>query len=155
MKRSLALLSASILVACAAQQTKEQTLVNRAIDALGGADKLAALQSVYAKGTGKQWEPEQSFAPGGEPRHANDATFETVADYGTRSVRTDWVKDFAYPAPRTFKFSEIVTPEAGYVIGREANARNRSGLAATVAASRSLSSRLQPTDCMGSISCTK
>jgi glyoxylase-like metal-dependent hydrolase (beta-lactamase superfamily II) len=57
-------------------------------------------------------------------RHANDATFETVADYGTRSARVDWVKDFAYPAPRTFKFSEIVTPEAGYVIGREANNLN-------------------------------
>ena len=34
MKRSLAFLSLAILLGCAAQQTKEQSLVNRALDAL-------------------------------------------------------------------------------------------------------------------------
>ena len=41
-----------------------------------------------------------------------------------RAARTDWVKNFAYPAPRTFTYSEIVTPEAGYVIGVDSNGRN-------------------------------
>ena len=124
MKRSLALLSASILVACAAQQTKEQTLVNRAIDALGGADKLAALQSVYAKGTLKQWEPEQSDMPGGEARFANDSTYEIWQDRAQRTSRADIERRFAYPTPRTFKFTEIVTPDAGYVLGVDSNSRN-------------------------------
>ena len=68
MKRSLAFLLASVLLACATPQTKEQTLVNRAVDALGGAERLAALNSVYAKGSLKQWEPEQSDTAGGEAR---------------------------------------------------------------------------------------
>ena len=77
------------------------------------------------KGNWKQWEPEQSHAPGGDMRHANDANFEVIADISTRMARTDWVKNFAYPAPRTFTFSEIVTPDAGYVVGREANNLNK------------------------------
>ena len=73
----------------------------------------------------KQWEPEQSNAPGGEMRFANDAEFTLTGDFTRHAVRVDWVKKFAYPAPRTFTFSEIVTPAAGYVVGREANNLNK------------------------------
>ena len=128
MKRSLALLSASILVACAAQQTKEQTLVNRALDALGGADRLAALQSVYAKGTQKQWEPEQSDMAGGEARFANDTSWELWQDRSQRASRSDIERRFQYPTPRTFKFSEVVMPDAGYVLGVDSNSRNAENL---------------------------
>ena len=124
MKRLLALLSASILLACATPQTKEQTLVNRAIDALGGADKVAALQSVYAKGTQKQWEPEQSDMPGGEARFANETSWEIWQDRAQRASRTDIERRFVYPAPRTYKFSEIVMPDAGYVLGVDSTGRN-------------------------------
>ena len=125
MKRFLWVLLLSLAVGSCATMQPPQDLVSRALDAMGGADSYARVKTIVVKGNWKQWEPEQSFAPGGEARHANDATFETVADYGTRAVRVDWVKNFAYPAPRTFKFSEVVTPEAGYVIGREANALNK------------------------------
>ena len=72
----------------------------------------------------KQWEPEQSDVPGGEPRFANEASVEVVQDRSRRASRTDWVKNFAYPAPRTFTYSEIVTPQAGYVLGVDSNGRN-------------------------------
>jgi glyoxylase-like metal-dependent hydrolase (beta-lactamase superfamily II) len=51
-----------------------------------------------------------------------------VQDRGQRASRSDWVKNFAYPAPRTFTFSEIVTPEAGYVLGVDSNGRNAQNL---------------------------
>ena len=124
MKRVLWVLLLSLAMGSCATVQPPQDLVERALDAMGGAESYARVKTITVKGNWKQWEPEQSHTPGGEMRHANDASFETVADYATRSVRTDWVKNFAYPAPRTFKFSEIVTPEAGYVIGREANALN-------------------------------
>ncbi len=124
MKRVLWVLFLSLAMGSCATVQPPQNLVNRALDAMGGAESYARVKTITVKGNWKQWEPEQSHTPGGEMRHANDANFETVADYATRSVRTDWVKNFAYPAPRTFTFSEIVTPEAGYVIGREANALN-------------------------------
>jgi glyoxylase-like metal-dependent hydrolase (beta-lactamase superfamily II) len=123
MKRLLFVFSSFVLVSCAAQQTREQSLVNRAAEAVG-ADKWAAVQTVSIKGTVKQWEPEQSDMPGGEMRFANEANFETTSDRAKRTTRIDWERKFAYPTPRTFKFSEIVTPEAGFVLGVDSNGRN-------------------------------
>ena len=37
MKRALAVIAFAMLAACAAQPTKEQSLIDRAIDAMGGA----------------------------------------------------------------------------------------------------------------------
>ncbi|MBV9190192.1 MAG: hypothetical protein JOZ85_06895, partial [Betaproteobacteria bacterium] len=124
MKRLLIPLSATVLLACAAQQTKEQSLVNRAIDAMGGPDRLAALQSVYVRGTAKQWEPEQSDMPGGEARFANDSSYEIWQDRARRASRADIERRFAYPTPRTFRFTEIVMPDAGYVLGVDSGSRN-------------------------------
>ena len=43
-------------------------------------------------------------------RFANEAQLEGIADVQARASRINWVKNFAYPAPRTFTYSEIVTP---------------------------------------------
>jgi len=128
MKRALAVLAVCMLAACATQQTKEQSLVDRAIDAMGGADRLATLKTVSVKGTGKQWEPEQSDVPGGEMRFANETSFELVQDRSQRASRTDFERRFAYPAPRTFKFSEVVLADSGYVLGVDTNGRNAQSL---------------------------
>jgi glyoxylase-like metal-dependent hydrolase (beta-lactamase superfamily II) len=123
----VALSSAFFLVSCATQ-TPEQSLVNKAVDAMGGAERLAGVKTITFKGTGKQWEPEQSDVPGGEPRFANETNFEGIIDAASRSSRIDIVRNFAYPAPRTFTFSEIVTPEAGFVLGVDSNGRNAQNL---------------------------
>ena len=115
------------LVSCASGPSREQDLVNRAADAFGG-DTWASVKTVTIKGTVKQWEPEQSDVPGGEMRFANEASFETAVDRASRVGRTDLEKKFAYPAPRTYKFSEILTPDAGYVIGVDTTARNAQNL---------------------------
>ena len=127
MKRLLLLLSL-VIAACASTPQREQGLVARALDAMGGADALASRKSIVIKGTRKEWEPEQSVVAGGEMRFANEASFEFIADIAGRSTRVDWVKNFSYPATRTFKFSEIVTPDAGYIAGIDSNGRNKQSL---------------------------
>jgi len=129
MRRTLiALVSALVaifgLLSCASGPTKEQQLVAKAVEATGGAQAIADLRTVTLKGTAKQWEPEQSDVQGGEMRFANEMTYEAIVDVQGRASRFDFVKNFAYPAPRTFTFSEIVTPTAGYVIGVDSNGRN-------------------------------
>jgi glyoxylase-like metal-dependent hydrolase (beta-lactamase superfamily II) len=57
-------------------------------------------------------------------RFANEASFETSLDRMKRVSRTDFEKKFAYPTARTFKYSEIVTADAGYVLGIDSNGRN-------------------------------
>ena len=61
MKRALVVLFSILgLASCATGPSRPQDLVNRAVDAMGGADALASIKTISAKGTTKQWEPEQS-----------------------------------------------------------------------------------------------
>jgi glyoxylase-like metal-dependent hydrolase (beta-lactamase superfamily II) len=129
MKRAAFLLAVSLLVvSCATMGQQSRDLVSRAVEAVGGADKLAAVKTLSVKGTVRQWEPEQSMVAGGEMRFANEATFAVLGDVASGSAHIDWVRKLAYPTPRTFTFSEIVTPEAGYVAGIDTNGRTKQSL---------------------------
>jgi len=132
MKRVAALFSVLAvllaLLSCATGPSGDQELVKRAVNAMGGADAIAGIKTIWVKAGVKQWEPEQSDVPGGEMRFTNEATVEIVQDRASRASRTDLVKSFAYPTPRTFTYSEIVTPDAGYVIGVDSNGRNAESL---------------------------
>jgi len=128
MKLAVAALASAVLLVSCAIPTREQGLVNRAVAAMGGTERLAGIKTIAFRGTAKYWEPEQSDVPGGEMRFANESTFSGIIDVASRASRIDWVRNFAYPAPRTFNFSEITAPEAGYVIGVDSNGRNAQNL---------------------------
>lgn len=110
---------------CVTTPLHAQDLINGALTAMGGADALAQVKTLVVQGTMRHWEPEQSMVAGGKMRHAADSTFEMTGDFTAHAARVNWVKNFLYPAPRTFQFSEIVTPEAGYVLGIDSNGRNK------------------------------
>jgi glyoxylase-like metal-dependent hydrolase (beta-lactamase superfamily II) len=130
MRHVLGALSCAFFLLSCATATREQALVSRAADAMGGPEALRSVKTLSGSGTVKWWEPEQSDAPGGEPRFAAEGKFEAIADVAARATRFDWQKNFAYPSPRTFTYSEIVTPQAGYVIGVDSNGRNAENLKA-------------------------
>src|SRR5882757_8246552 len=102
--------------------------LRRATEALGGVDTLAGVKTFLLKGTVREWEPEQSKVADGESLLASDSTFESLADFAAGAVRVDWVRNFFYPQVRTYKFSEVVTPAAGYVAGIDATARTKQSL---------------------------
>ena len=112
---SLAL--AAVVAACASMSPRSQDLVGRAVQAQGGTEALAGAKTYYEKGTVRQWEPDQSMSAGGEMRFAGESSYVLVGDVTGRAVRIDWSRRFAYPAPRGFTFTEVVTPDAGYVAG--------------------------------------
>src|SRR4051812_10061750 len=134
MRHTLAALSCAFVLLSCATATREQSLVSRAADAMGGAQTLAAVKTVSASGTAKWWEPEQSDVPGGEPRFSAEAKFDAIGDVATRASRFDWQKNFAYPSPRTFTYSEVVAPQAGYVIGIDSNGRNAESMKSSLPA---------------------
>jgi len=134
-----------VLVGCATTSPRGQDLVGRAVQAMGGADALGGVKTMVMKGTVRQWEPEQSVVAGGEMRLANDATFEVAMDVSARAARVDWVRNFVYPSTRTFTFSEIVTGDAGYVIGIDTNGRNKQSMESNPPAHSMSSLRLAAT----------
>jgi glyoxylase-like metal-dependent hydrolase (beta-lactamase superfamily II) len=102
--------------------------VDRGLAAMGGAEKVAALQTVTVKGTARHWEPEQSMTADGEMRLASDSTFVQTRDLANDAARTEWDRNFVYPSPREFKFTEVVTKNAGYVNGIDTNGRTKQDL---------------------------
>ena len=117
-----------VVVSCATMEQRSQNLVSRSVQAIGGAATLTGVRTISVRATVRQWEPEQSMVAGGEMRFACESTVEAVTDVGRRATRLTWVRKFAYPAPRTFTFSEIVSPEAGYVAGIDSNGRTKQSL---------------------------
>jgi glyoxylase-like metal-dependent hydrolase (beta-lactamase superfamily II) len=120
-----ALSIAALAGACASMQQGGLDLVTRAVQASGGPLALGGVKTIAQKGVVKQWEPEQSAAAGGEMRFANESSLDAVTDVASRTTRTDWVRNYQYPAPRTYTFSEIVSPEAGYVAGIDSSGRTK------------------------------
>jgi glyoxylase-like metal-dependent hydrolase (beta-lactamase superfamily II) len=96
--------------------------VDRALQAMGGAEKVRALESLVVKGTARHWEPEQSVKADGEPRLAGDSTFVAARALDARAARIEWDRKMVYPSPREYRFTEIVTPSAGYVEGLDTTA---------------------------------
>src|SRR5881397_4227113 len=129
MKRAVLMLVISlVVVSCATMEQRSEDLVSRAVHAMGGTYPLAGIRTLSVKATVREWEPEQSMVADGEMRFACESTFEAVTDIGSGVTRINWVRKFAYPAPRTFTFSEIVTPEAGYIAGIDSNGRTKQSL---------------------------
>jgi len=130
MKRAATRLAVSlaisvVVVACASMQGGGRDHVSRAVQAQGGADALAKVKTISEKATVRQWEPEQSAVAGGEMRFANESSVVSATDIAARATRSDWVRNYQYPAPRSFTYSEVVTAEAGYVAGIDSNGRTK------------------------------
>ena len=128
MRYALAALFGAFILGSCATPTKEQSLVSKAADAMGGARALGDIKTISTSGTSKWWEPEQSEVPGGEPRFSAEGKIDSISDLASRTTRYDYQKNFAYPTARTFTYSEVVTPQAGYVIGIDSNGRNAESL---------------------------
>ena len=104
--------------------------VGRAVVAMGGAGALASIKSLQLKAIMRQWEPEQSYVAGGEIKFAAESRLELLTDLAADVSRIDWVRDLVYPTTRSFRFSENVTPQAGYLAGIDSNTRVKQNLAA-------------------------
>ena len=136
MKRAALLFAVSLAIsavvaACASMPPRSGDLVGRAVQAVGGAEALTGVFTLYERGTVRQWEPEQSMTAGGEMRFACESTYEAITDVGRGATRIDWSRKFAYPAPRSFTFTEVVTPDAGYVAGIDSNSRTKQSVDST------------------------
>jgi glyoxylase-like metal-dependent hydrolase (beta-lactamase superfamily II) len=118
MKYALSISAALLLVLTQLQPASAQTtqIVNEAVKAQGGADALRALKGLSIKGETKNYEPGQSKAAGGEPKHVEDTKFTTTWDLTKGMARIEWDRDHKYPDPvAQIKFTETVLPTLGFV----------------------------------------
>ena len=102
--------------------------LDRALAAMGGEEKVRALDSIVVKGTARHWEPQQSVKPDGEMRLAGDSTFVLSRSFASGAARIEWDRKLVYPSPREYRFTEVVTPASGYVDGIDTTSRTKRDL---------------------------
>jgi glyoxylase-like metal-dependent hydrolase (beta-lactamase superfamily II) len=103
--------------------------VKQAVDALGGADALRAINTMVIKVDAKHWEPGQSYSVNGEPRFLGDSALTITVDYANPvRVRYDWDRDMKYPAAEKLKYSEVRYPTYGAVFNEKGEAKPMSGI---------------------------
>jgi glyoxylase-like metal-dependent hydrolase (beta-lactamase superfamily II) len=91
-------------------------LVQQAVAAQGGADRLRGLKTIAIKGEAKHWEPGQSIRAGGEARFIGDSTFALQVDIPNQAARVDWDRDMKYVVVERLRFSEIIHRTYGVVL---------------------------------------
>jgi len=111
----------------AAPANPQQTLAAAAYTAMGNTDRYAGegsppdqLVIVTLRGTVQQWEPgeSESVADLTKP-DGGSSNFVQIWDRTRGLFRTEWVRPRAGGGMRTY--TEIYSPEGGYVIGNDAN----------------------------------
>jgi len=101
--------------------------VDRAIKAIGG-PATSEVRTIVVKGQTRHLEPEQSFKADGEYRLADNSTFTQSRDLVAGKSRTDWYRKMVYPAPREYKYAEIVAGGIGFVDGVDSTGRVKQSL---------------------------
>jgi glyoxylase-like metal-dependent hydrolase (beta-lactamase superfamily II) len=126
-----------VAVSCMEGRTRptsdQQNPLDRALAAMGGEEKLRGVDGFLAKGTATHWEPHQSVKPDGEMRLAGDSTFVLTRSFSKGAARIEWDRKLVYPSAREYRFTEIVTPSAGYVEGIDSTSRPKRDLDSTAA----------------------
>jgi glyoxylase-like metal-dependent hydrolase (beta-lactamase superfamily II) len=120
----------ALLAACATTGSSGDAaaLIDRAVAAQGGEAALSAIRSVEIAGTSKHWEPEQSHIAGGDMRFAAESTFILRRDLAADATRIEWLRKLAYPAPREYRFNEVLAGGSGFVQGIDSTARTKQNL---------------------------
>ena len=131
MKRPVlvALLSLTCGLAGAATAHEDAALkaVNRAIDAMGGY-RLANVKSIVIKGRNRHWEPQQAFRPNQDNRLGGESEFVITRDLAGGRTRIDWVRNLTAPTVRTYRYSEVVATDGGFVRGIDTSSRMKQSL---------------------------
>jgi glyoxylase-like metal-dependent hydrolase (beta-lactamase superfamily II) len=94
-------------------------LVTRAIDGLGGAEKLSDIATLSITGKHRHWDPQQAPEPDVGNRLGGESRFTLSIDVVHRLARYDWVRYRVAPMKRTFVYSEVLAEDVGYVLGED------------------------------------
>jgi glyoxylase-like metal-dependent hydrolase (beta-lactamase superfamily II) len=99
------------------QAQPAQVYIDSAVLAMGGREALLGLKSQRIVSHGENFEPEQAVRPGGEPRKASNFTCTLLRDFNKGNLRYEWQRETFPPFALTWKYTEIITPDGGAIIG--------------------------------------
>jgi glyoxylase-like metal-dependent hydrolase (beta-lactamase superfamily II) len=100
----------------AGAQTAPLDLIKQAVQAEGGVEALRNLKRIAIEADVQHWEPEQSYAAGGDPRLLAKSKLAISWDLENGVARTEWDRNLIYPFPGPDKYTDILTPKSGFIV---------------------------------------
>jgi glyoxylase-like metal-dependent hydrolase (beta-lactamase superfamily II) len=94
-------------------------LVARAIEKIGGAEKLSGITSLSTAASHRHWDPQETLEPDVGNRLGGESRFTLSEDFAKDRARYDWVRLRVAPMTRTFIYSEVLAEGVGYVLGED------------------------------------
>lgn len=113
------LIGLSSMEAWAASPQETGSLVGAAAEAMGGLEALRAIKTQVVVGRGQSFEPEQTPAPGEEPRHVSDFRYTLTHDFSSSRLRLEWQRETLYPFSNTWQYTEVINGESGFIDGAD------------------------------------
>lgn len=97
-------------------QSGYRALLEQSVQAQGGVAAMRALKALSIKAEAAHWDTGQSLVPGGEPRFLGNSTIAMEWDLVTGQARIAWDREKKYPSIERVKYTEVVTPNLGFVV---------------------------------------
>jgi len=120
--RAAALLAGFLAVATGvvpAGAADPSALVARAVEKLGGAEKLSGIATLSITAQQKHWDPQETLEPDVGNRLGGESRVTLSMDLAHDRARFDWVRNRVAPMRRTFIYSEVLADKVGYVLGED------------------------------------
>lgn len=148
--RTIAVLLVSVLLtglssteAGAVSPQETGGLVEAAAKAMGGFEALQAIKTQLVVAHGQSFEPEQTPAPGEEPRHVSDFRYTLTHTLSSGQLRLEWQRETRYPFSNTWQYTEVIDGESGFIEGADGfRSKPRAPLAPARVATRRKQERL-------------
>jgi len=100
----------------------DATLYERMVDQLGGAERLAGLETIELTTVGNRYIPDEGPVPGGEAVLAHEFSTVTQIDVGEDDMRLDHDRTHRYFVPfdgAPLSFSEVLVGDVGFFEGSD------------------------------------
>jgi glyoxylase-like metal-dependent hydrolase (beta-lactamase superfamily II) len=94
-------------------------LVARAIEKIGGAERLKGIATLSTAASQRHWDPQETLEPDVGNRLGGESHFTLSEDFVHDRARYDWVRLRVAPMTRTFIYTEVFAEGTGFVLGED------------------------------------
>lgn len=92
-------------------------ILEKVAAAMGGKERIIAVDTQQIIASGERWEPQQTFRPGDKPLAVGSAQYVLTRKFSTEQFLTKWDINAQYPLIAQRQYTEIINPPHAAVIG--------------------------------------
>ena len=100
-------------------ESRNDDLLSKAVEAMGGLDKVEGVKTQLIKAEGSRFEPGQKFEPTEQPLPVSNFSYDLAQSLGSDELRMKWHRDVVYPYPNKLDYSLVIANNSGLTYGKD------------------------------------